>query len=295
MTDTIGFVGLGMLGAPMAARLGQTFQTVVYDVRSDAGDNLGDAHRTASIEDLAAQSDVVCLSLPSGTASTETVDRLVSASSSRARMIIELSTIGPSTAERCADVARDAGWSYVDAPVSGGVRPAETGHLSAMLAGSTDDVDAVMPVIHQIADKLFVVGIRPGLGQVMKLVNNAIALAVLPLTSEALTFGASYDLDMQAMLDVINASSGRTQRSEIMFPTSIVTGTFDYGARGEITLKDVGLFVEEARRAGSPVAISQVVERLYQEFVGKYPNTDYSYLHKYIEELPANSPANSAA
>lgn len=279
----------------MAARLSQKFRTVVYDVRGDAGDSLRNAHRVANLHEVATLSDVVCLSLPSGSASTETVENLVSEGSSPARMIIELSTIGPSVAEHCASVANDSGWRYIDAPVSGGVRPAATGQLAAMVAGATEDVDAAMPVIDQIADKRFVIGTRPGLGQVMKLVNNAIALAALPLTSEALTFGASYDLDMQAMLDVINASSGRTQRSEIMFPTSIVTGTFDYGARGEITRKDVGLFVEEARQAGSPVMISQVVERLYQEFVEKYPNTDYSYLHKYIEELRTDNSVNSAA
>lgn len=281
---TVGFVGLGMLGSPIAARIAEKFPTVAYDI-ADGGNALSGVERTPRLEDLATRADVICLSLPHGDASTDVVTTLTSVSERRARRILELSTIGPSAAERCAVTAVEAGWGYVDAPVSGGVRPAALGQLSMMVAGAQHEVEASMPIFQQVADKRFVIGEQPGLGQAMKLTNNAIALSVLPITSEALAFGASFGLDLQVMLDVINVSSGRTQRSEVMFPTSIVPGTFDYGARGEITRKDVDLFVEEARQVGSPVMISEVVAELYHRFVEEHPNTDYSYLHRYIGEL----------
>ncbi|MQA92777.1 MAG: NAD-binding protein, partial [Gemmatimonas sp.] len=222
---------------------------------------------------------------PNGDASEQVISALVDVPDPRARLIIELSTIGPRAAERCGELADAAGWRYVDAPVSGGVRGAVTGELSVMVAGRAADVAASMPVLQHIASKPFVMGERPGLGQVMKLANNAIALAVLPITSEALTFGAAYGLGIEEMIDVINASSGRTQRSEGMFPTSIIPRTFDHGAHGETTRKDVSLYVEEARRVESPIDIGEVVKQIYESFVETHPATDYSYLHEFVMNL----------
>lgn len=283
--SNVGFIGLGQIGAPMAARLAGAYTLVTFDLDPHAGAEVGGAQRVERAGQLATLTDVICLSLPNGDASEQVVSELVSVPDPRATLIIELSTIGPDAAQRCAQLAEARGWRYVDAPVSGGVRGAVNGSLSVMAAGRAADIAASMPVLEHIASEPFVMGERPGLGQVMKLTNNAIALAVLPITSEALTFGAAYGLDVEQMIDVINASSGRTQRSEGMFPTSILTRTFDHGAPGETTRKDVSLFVAEARRVNSPVDIGEVVEKIYERFVEAHPRTDYSYLHEFVMTL----------
>lgn len=280
---TVGFVGLGHIGEPMAANVALGYPLVAYDLAPQAGANLADAPRAQDLEELARGCDLVLLSLPTGEASWQVVQDLATVRAPRARMIVELSTIGPTWAERCHGHARAAGWRYVDAPVSGGRAGAIAGTLSTMVAGADEDLSRALPVLRQFASSVFVIGDRAGLGQVMKLTNNAIALAVLPVTSEALHFGASYGLELDAMVNVINASSGRTQRSEVMFPTSIVTGRYDHGAVGEITHKDLALYVAEARRTGTPAPIGTVVSELYGSFVKAHPRTDYSYLHEFLK------------
>ncbi len=297
MTPIVGFVGLGSIGAPMASRVAQRFDVVAFDVDPGRAAGRDDLTLASDLGEVATASDLVCLSLPTAEASIDVVERLVGVGDARARVIVELSTVGPGAVETCAQIAHDSAWRLVDAPVSGGIRRAATGELATMVSGQAEDIEFAMPVLKQIAQQVFVMGERPGLGQVMKLANNIIALSALPITSEAISFGGSHGLDPQAMIDVINASTGRTQRSEVMFPTSIIPQTFDYGAYGEITQKDVALFVEAARQAGTSVHIAEEVEQLYDAFVAAHPRTDYSYLHRYIEELgdrPDDQPGASA-
>lgn len=285
MGPTVGFIGLGQIGAPMAGRVAERFPVVAFDADRDALERLDEAERAESAADVARRSDLVCLSLPSGAISERVVAELVATPEPRAGVIVEMSTVGPDAVRRCAALAEKAGWVVLDAPVSGGVRVAGSGGLSIMASGDPGALDRVTPVLRQIAGQVFVMGDEPGLGQVMKLTNNVIALSALPITSEALTFGEAHGLTLQAMIDVINASSGRTQRSEHMFPEVIIPETFQYGAVGEITQKDVSLFVAEASRVGSPVRIASTVRDLYSEFVAAHPRTDYSRLHTFVEGL----------
>lgn len=281
-TPTIGFVGLGHIGEPMAARIAPAYPLVVYDLDPRSGADLADVPRVSDLRDLVRTCDLLFLSLPDGEASWQVVQAVTAVHDARAGAVVELSTVGPSWAQRCHRHASDAGWRYVDAPVSGGRSGALAGTLTTMVACPDQERTAVLPVLRRFAEHVFVVGDHAGLGQVMKLTNNAIALSVLPLTSEALTFGESYGLSLHAMLDIINASSGRTQRSEGMFRTSIASGRFDHGASGEITHKDMALYVEEARRAGTHPAIGAAVAALYGTFVEQHPGTDYSYLHEFV-------------
>lgn len=291
MSIPIGFVGLGQIGGAMAMRLAASHDVLAYDVNPDAHLRIP-AVTAASMDVLANRCELILLSLPNGAASLSAINRLGPCPHDGRGLVINLSTIGPSAAADCAATTAVSGWRYLDAPVSGGVRAAIDGSLSVMLAGSAADIGLAGPIVGRLADKSFVVGPTPGLGQAMKLVNNAIALAVLPLTSEALTFGTSHGLGLGEMLDVINASSGRTQRSEGMFLSSIVTGTFDHGATGEITRKDMELFVDEAVRAGSPTRIAEVVSTIYGEFVEGNPQTDYSFLHDHIARSRRESEAS---
>jgi 3-hydroxyisobutyrate dehydrogenase-like beta-hydroxyacid dehydrogenase len=281
MSTRIGFVGLGQIGGAMALRLSRSVDVLARDADPDAHRRLPQL-QTATAEEITRECGIVFLSLPNGTACRLAIADLGARDDDTPGLIVDLSTIGPTAAEACAEDAAKLGWRYLDAPVSGGVSAATQGALSIMLAGAPEDIALAGPIVARIADKPFIVGDTPGLGQAMKLVNNAIALSVLPLTSEALTFGVAHGLELSEMLDVINASSGRTQRSEGMFLSSIVTGSFDHGATGEITKKDMELFVEEASQVGSPIRIADVVSNIYGEFVEAHPKTDYSFLHDHI-------------
>lgn len=279
----VGFVGLGSMGLPLAERISLEYELRAYDTDRARVALLGAAEAGESVSDIARTSDVVCLCLPSKQASQSVVKALAATTGLRVRIVVEMSTLGPTCVKENAHVLDAAGIKLVDAPVSGGVAAAAEGRLAAMVAGDRESVETVKPILDQVAANIFPMGEEPGLGQVMKLTNNIIALSVLPLTSEALLLGLSHGLEIQRMIDVINASSGRTQRSEVVFPRSIIPETFDHGATGEIAGKDVNLFVEAAEEAHSPMRIAPIVNSLYQAFVERHPQTDYSYLHRFIQ------------
>lgn len=275
------------MGSPIASRLTANFRVRAFDLDEERLRQHEDLEHADGVEDLARSSEVICLCLPTGSASRYAVDEICSTNPRRARVIVEMSTIGPGLLKESAVRAAEAGMNLVDAPVSGGVRNAAAGRLSVMASGAPEAIELVRPILDRVATQVFVMGDQPGLGQVMKLTNNIIALSVLPITSEALAFGSAHGLSTEQMIDVINASSGRTQRSEVVFPNSIIPETYDHGATGEIVKKDVGLFVEAAKQSGSSTRVAEVVDRLYDDFIRDHPTTDYSYVHKYIEENPS--------
>ena len=215
---TVGVVGLGNIGSPMAGRLAEKFQVRGFDPAKDKGSAPDGVILASSVTDLAAQAAIVCLSLPTTEAVLSVISELaaVPAARRKVRLVVELSTIGVETAARSQELARTAGLLYVDAPVSGGVGRARDGTLAIMCAGDADSVAAADPVLRQLATKVFVMGDKAGLGQAMKLANNIISAAALAVTSEALIFGGKLGLAPEKMIDVINVSTGRTEVSEVV-------------------------------------------------------------------------------
>lgn len=279
----IGFIGLGAMGGPMAAHLAETHDVIAFDLR--AGDATAGYTVAESVEQIATEVEIVALSLPSANASESVVDQLIATPGRRIRTIVDLSTIGVAVSRRLAAAAEAEGIDYVDAPVSGGVVPAGNGTLSTIVAGSPDAVKRARVVLEGIADKIYVVGESAGQGQVMKLANNIVALTSIIVTSEAVAYGVGQGLDMAQMIEVMNGSTGRTHASEFKFPRSIIPGTYDYGARGEITSKDVHLYLVEAQLAGVSTAIAEVSDRIWQGFLAEHPNTDFTYVYEYVRGL----------
>ena len=289
MSDTterprIAFVGLGAMGAPMAARLAVTHEVIGVDPVTPQGPPAG----VEVVTDLAAASgrvDLVCLSLPSPAACDSVVTRIIAQNGPRPARVLDLSTIGVEIVRDLAGRLAEVGVGYVDAPVSGGVLAAGSGTLSTMVAGASADLEAVRPVLDIIADKVYVMGAEAGLGQVMKVANNICALTSILVTSEAVAYGVSQGLDMALMIDVINGSTGRTHASEFKFPRSIIPGTYDYGARGEITAKDVHLYVHEAERTHAARSVATAADAMWQGFIAAHPETDFTYVYEYIRGL----------
>ncbi len=108
------------------------------------------------------------------------------------------------------------------------------------------------------------VGEQPGSAQTMKLVNNILAATVLVATSEVVVMGAKSGLDPSVMIDVLNAGSGATSASRDKFPRAILPRTFDYGFATGLMVKDVRLYLDEARTLGVPVEIAEAVARLWE-------------------------------
>jgi 3-hydroxyisobutyrate dehydrogenase-like beta-hydroxyacid dehydrogenase len=118
----------------------------------------------------------------------------------------------------------------------------------------------------------------------MKLVNNYASAAALAATCEATVLGARLGLDLATMVDVLNASSGRSTASEDKFPRSIVTGTYDFGFAAALMTKDVSLYLESATVAEVPRDLASAVTALWQRFLAEDPDADLTALHRYLTE-----------
>lgn len=258
-----GFVGLGNMGRPMALNILRAgHDLVVHDPNEDAVAELvrQGARRASSLAELGAEADAVLLSLP-----TPDVVRQVCvgeqglSSAKRTRIIVDLSTTGSEIEAEVAAALAAKGKTLIDCPVSGGVSGAEAGRLALMAAGEAQAVAELTPVL-ELLGKLFVVGIEPGMGQSMKVINNLMSTTALAISSEALVLGVKCGLDPDRMIEVLNAGSGRNSATERKIPDNVLPRTFDFGFAIGLSAKDARLCIEEAERRGVDMKVGKAVQ-----------------------------------
>ena len=287
MPELIGFVGVGNMGAPMAARLLTAGHSlVVHDVSAQAMAPLlsrgaRPAHSPAEVASLA---HTVFASLP-----TPQIVEAVAlgadgiSAGTRVERMIDLSTSGPRTSARVAAGLAAKNVSLIDAPVSGGVAGARAGTLAVMVAcerGEFDQLQALLAVI----GRPFHVGSKPGLGQMMKLVNNLLSGTALAITSEAMLLGVKAGLDPDTMIEVINAGTGRNSASQDKFPKSILPRRFDAGFATRLMYKDLKLCLEEAESLGLTLWVASAVRQLWlQTFNEIGPDEDFTTIMRCVE------------
>ena len=263
----VGFIGLGNMGFPMARRLIQENHDVIaFDTRSAALERvvaLG-ARAASSPKDVANRAETVMASLPSPAASIEvaTGDAGV-IEGSRIKRYVDLSTVGSQTAVRIHDRLAEREIVAIDSPVSGGVSGAEKGSLAIMVSGPHAEFEVVRTVLEAIGRPLYV-GEKPGSAQTMKLANNILAANVLVATAEVIVMGVKSGLDAGVMIDVLNAGSGATSASRDKFPRAILPRTFDYGFATGLMVKDVRLYLDEAKALGVPTDVAETIAALWE-------------------------------
>lgn len=284
MHRTIGFVGVGNMGKPMAERLvAAGFDLVVYDTNADAVAALvaKGARRAASTADLADQVETVFLSLPTPPI-VETVAKGLQGKA--LRRVVDLSTTGP---QKSRDLSAELGARnvrWLDSPVSGGVGGAVAGTLAVMFSGPQADYDDLQDALKALG-KPFYIGAEPGLAQTMKLVNNCLSAAAMTLSSEAVVMGVKAGIDARTVVDVINASSGRNTATMQKFPQSILNGNFDYGFHTGLMQKDVALFVRTAEEMGLDLPGCRSVLTAWDEALAKLgAGSDFTRIVTITEE-----------
>jgi 3-hydroxyisobutyrate dehydrogenase len=283
--EILGFIGLGSIGAPMAARLvAAGHQVVGFDAAGTQERLPSDAVAAGSVEEVAAQVDVVFLSLPNGAISQAVCSQLARTEERRAQIVVDLSTIGVAAAQECARLLEAAEMTYVDAPVSGGVPGARAGSLAVMVGADRSAYEKINPLLSAFAKNSFRMGDKPGDGQAMKLLNNFLSATALAATSEAVLFGCKLGLDMEQVVNVINVSSGRNTASTDKFPKSIIPQTYDYGFAAALMSKDVDLYSESVEAAGTHHDIGTVIAQTWRDFVAAFPDKDSTYVYKYLED-----------
>ncbi|RAV07190.1 NAD(P)-dependent oxidoreductase, partial [Mycolicibacterium sp. GF69] len=185
------------------------------------------------------------------------------AAGTAAERFVDLSTVGRQAAQRNSALLAERGIAALDSPVSGGVHGAEAGTLAIMVSGPRNDYEACEPIFETLGRATFV-GQAPGVAQTMKLVNNLIAASTLAVTAEAMVAGVKAGLDAKVMIDVLNLGSGATHASRDKFPRAVLPRTFDYGFATGLMVKDVRLYLEEAKALGLPTELAEAVARVWE-------------------------------
>nr|WP_156765248.1 2-hydroxy-3-oxopropionate reductase [Mycobacterium sp. 1245852.3] len=287
--STVAFIGLGIMGSPMAVNLARAGHRVTGYNRSperaadlvDAGGRAADSIATAVWD-----ADVVALMLPDSP-DVEAVlagPNNVFDSATPGTLIIDFSSIRPDVTANLAAQARGRGFRMIDAPVSGGQPGAISARLSVMVGGTTEDFAAAKPVLDAVGATVVHVG-PSGSGQTVKAANQLIVAGNLELLAEAIVFLEAYGVDTQAALAVL---SGGLAGSAVLKAKGqqMLTRSFDPGFRIDLHHKDLGILTEAARVAGVITPIGAVVAQLMASARANGDGSiDHSALIRVVERL----------
>ena len=289
MSGTVGFIGLGAMGGPMAANLVKHgFSLVGHDI--DPGKTASWRARGAtmveSAERVAATVDrTICM--VETTAQAEAViagERGIAKSARRGHIVACMSTIDPFVARRLAGELAAHGIAMLDAPVSGGTERAASGELSIIVGGAPETVAACKDLFEAMGKNVFHVG---ALGQrlAMKLVNNMLVQVNTVAVAEALVLGVKAGLDPQTIYDVVRVSTGTSFAFESRAP-KMLARDFAPGGTIDISFKDQELETAFAKQLGVPVLLANVTQQVYQMArAAGFNKEDGSALIKVFERL----------
>ncbi|MFE7224512.1 2-hydroxy-3-oxopropionate reductase [Nocardioides sp. NPDC057577] len=262
---TIAFIGLGIMGSPMAAHLAGAGHTVAgFDHSPERTRALAAAGGRAaeSTADACRDADVVCIMVPDSPHVEEvlTAEAGVFESAPAGALIIDFSSIRPDVSAALAEQATGRGFRILDAPVSGGEAGAKNAALSIMVGGEADDFATAKPLFDVVGKTIVHVG-PSGAGQTVKAANQLIVAANIQALSEAVVFLEAYGVDTKAALEVLGGglagSSVLNQKKENM-----LTRSFRPGFRIDLHHKDMGIVTSAAREAGVAVPLGSLVAQL---------------------------------
>jgi 3-hydroxyisobutyrate dehydrogenase-like beta-hydroxyacid dehydrogenase len=273
----VGFIGLGDIGMPMAKRLlASGFDLKVYNRsrgKVEEMEALG-AKAAISIVEITETTDTLLACLPD-VATVEQVflgnDGIV-ANAHRGQVLVDHSTVGPATSQRIAEAASLKGAKFLDAPVSGLAERAAQGKLTIMVGGNQSAYEGSLPVFQAMGSNVLHVG-ASGMGNVFKLVNNAIGLTNVAVAAEGFNLGLRLGADPQALLDVISTSIGQSFVLDSMTP-ALLSREFQTSDSPlmRIALKDLGLAQQMAHENGVSMPTSDVALELFERVRNVWPD-----------------------
>ena len=252
MPDRVGFIGLGIMGSRMAANLVRAgFELTVWNRTASTADEWAAHHGAAvasSPQALASNSDVVISMVVDGDQVESVLLGDEGAGQGPGLLCLDMSTIGPAAARRVGAGLQERGVSFMDAPVTGSSPKAEDGTLTIMAGGEERDFERARPLFDAMGELVLHVG-PVGHGQLVKVINNAVAAANTAVAAEALIAGARAGADLDALAAVIHAGSGASAMFDLKQGPM---RAHDYTTlfKLEHMLKDLRLCLEEARAAG---------------------------------------------
>ncbi len=281
--STIGFVGLGQMGGPMAAFIAKgPTPLICYDTVPGLAPE--GAREMDNLSAVIAGADTVFLSLPDDKIVNTVANEIAALPGVAGKVIIDMSTIGPAAAIEAATTITDAGMTFIDAPVSGGRAGALKASITIIWAGSKTEFARHRPIIDLFCANSFHVGTEPGQGQAVKLLNNFLSATAMAASSEAVLFGLSHGVEMKTILDVVKVSTGNNTAISDKFPNRILTKSYDAGFFAELLNKDVRLYHRFVKEAGTPNQMGAQVAEIWQQVEDTLPpKSDFTRVFEVLE------------
>ena len=289
MAERVGFVGLGIMGKPMARNMMEAgYELTVHNRSPEKAEKLGEAGATvaATPGEAAENSDVVITMLPDSPQVREVVagEDGVLEGISQGSLVVDMSTISPVVTEELAEAVKQKGASMLDAPVSGGDVGAIEGTLSIMVGAEEADFERAKPLFEAMGTTITHVG-PVGTGQVTKAANQIVVALTIEAVSEALVLGSRGGVAPEKILEVLSGGLAGNKVMEVK-REKFLSHTFEPGFRSELHHKDLGIALAAGREYGVVLPVTAVVDQMLLSMRRKgWGGEDHSALLRVIEDL----------
>jgi 3-hydroxyisobutyrate dehydrogenase/2-hydroxy-3-oxopropionate reductase len=269
--QTVAFLGLGVMGGPMAGHLAKAGHSVTVYNRTPAKAQAWAAEfgppgrHAATPREAAAGADIVfcCVGNDDDLRSVVLGDDGAFAGMKKGAVLVDHTTASADVARELSKAAQALGLYFIDAPVSGGQAGAQNGALTVMCGGDAAAFERIKPVAMAFSRAVTLLG-ESGAGQLAKMVNQIAIAGLVQGLSEAIAFGQRAGLDMEAVLGVISKGAAQSWQMENRGKT-MIEGKFDYGFAVDWMRKDLGLVLDEAKRNGARLPVTALVDQFYAD------------------------------
>jgi 3-hydroxyisobutyrate dehydrogenase len=289
---TVGFIGIGKMGLPMASRIAaHGYPLHAYDISAAAikelSSRVADAQVAKTLAEIGRSCNVVILMLPD----SNVVNRVLfgendslAAHLSRSSIVIDMSSSNPSVTREIGPQMKETGVDFIDAPVSGGVKRAIDGSLAIMAGGDGAVIARVRPLLLTMGKIIIETGVL-GSGHAMKALNNYVSAAGLLAACEALKVGTDFGIAPDKIIAVLNASTGKNNSTENKMMQFIVSKQFNSGFSLGLMRKDIDIATDLSRRLGSKTLLGEALLKSWADAETKLGGAaDHTEISRMLDE-----------
>src|SRR5579875_1666672 len=290
----IGFIGIGVMGRPMTLNLLKAGHEVTIFARHPEKPEVQEvlqagAKQAPSPRAVAMVSEIVITMLPNSAQVEEVVagPQGILEGTHKGLIIIDMSTIAPAMSRKLSQTAREKGCAMLDAPVSGGSQGAVNGTLSIMVGGEREVFEQARPVLEAMGkrENIFYVG-PSGAGEVVKLVNNALAGIIAASIAESFVLGVKAGVEVETMAKIIGVSTGASWQLANQFPLRAFNGSFKPGFMTDLLYKDLGLALDLGAENQVMLPLTSLARQMYEATrASGYGRDDYTSVLRVLENL----------
>jgi len=269
MSRKVAFIGLGVMGFPMAGYISKAGHDVtVYNRTSAKANKWAETYKGKAVTspaEAAKDADFIftCVGNDNDLQEVTIGSNGAFQNVKKGAVFIDNTTASAKVARELFNIATEKGFGFLDAPVSGGQAGAENGALTVMVGGEQSDYEKAEPIIDCYSKKIKLLG-SSGSGQLAKMVNQICIAGLVQGLSEGLRFGQNAGLNVEDVVEVISKGAAQSWQMENRFKT-MLDDKFDYGFAVDWMRKDLGIAMDEAKSNGSKLPITEIVDRYYSE------------------------------